>query len=115
MLFELLSKRYPGMRQWLTQRLSALVLGGYILLFIGLIMLKQPTDFAKWVYFFQPVWWRILTFIFFANLLMHAWLGVGNVLKDYIFNLQLRIYVQMIVEVAIAIELVWMVKILWQI
>lgn len=115
MLFELLSKRYPGMRQWLTQRLSALVLAGYIVLFIGLVAFLQPTTYTQWVDFFQPIWWRVFTFIFFTNLLIHAWLGVGNVLKDYIFNVQLRVYVQVLVEIVIAIELMWMVKILWQI
>jgi succinate dehydrogenase / fumarate reductase membrane anchor subunit len=114
MLFELLSKRYPGMRQWLTQRLSALVLAGYIVLFIGLIVIKQPASFTQWTDFFQPTWWRVLTLVFFTNLLIHAWLGVGNVLKDYIFNVKLRVYVQMLVEMLVAVELVWMVKILWR-
>lgn len=115
MLFELLSKRYPGMRQWLTQRLSALVLASYCIMFIVLVLFKQPSTYLQWLDFFQPIWWRLFTFLFFINLLIHAWLGVGNVLKDYVFNLRLRVVVQMLVEVAAISELVWLGNILWQV
>lgn len=115
MLFELLSKHYPGMRQWLTQRLSAMVLAGYCILLILLLWLHQPADYQQWTAFFEPIWWRMLTFIFFANLLMHAWLGIGNVMKDYVFNIPLRLVLLGLVEVLAILQLIWIAYILWHV
>jgi len=114
MLFELLSKRYPGMRQWLSQRLSAVVLASYSILFVIFFLLQQPNTYMEWTAFFTPIWWRVFTFVFFINLLLHAWLGVGNVMKDYVFNQKLRLVMQFLVEVLAAFEIVWMGQILWQ-
>lgn len=114
MLFELLSKRYPGMRQWLSQRLSAVVLASYFLILVLLLVIKQPSDYVAWQAFFQPVWWRVYTFICFVCLLLHAWLGVSNVLKDYIFNTRLRMGIQILVEILVVLEFFWVIKILWQ-
>lgn len=115
MLFELLSKRYPGMRQWLSQRISAIVLASYSMLLVVLLLVQQPSTYTEWQAFFAPIWWRAFTLLFFINLLLHAWLGVGNVLKDYIFNQRLRVIMQFFVEVLAVVEIVWMANILWQV
>ena len=41
MLIELLTKRYPGMRLWLAQRLSAVYMAAYLLLLALMVLLKQ--------------------------------------------------------------------------
>lgn len=43
---------------------------------------------------------------------MHAWLGVRDVLKDYVFNVVVRSYMQLLVELALIVDLIWMVTIL---
>ncbi|MDP3608607.1 MAG: succinate dehydrogenase, hydrophobic membrane anchor protein [Methylophilus sp.] len=112
MLIELLTDRYPGMRQWLTQRLSAVVMALYTLLFVLLVAIQQPTNYQEWHAFFSPWWWRLVTILFWICLTMHAWLGVRDVLKDYVFNLTLRSYLQLLVELALIVDLIWLVMIL---
>ena len=94
MLIELLTDKYPGMRFWLTQRLTALVMAAYFVLMVLMLLIKQPSGYAAWYAFASPIWLRIATFVFFACLCMHAWLGVRDVLRDYIFNATLRQYLQ---------------------
>ncbi|HEY0563726.1 MAG TPA: succinate dehydrogenase, hydrophobic membrane anchor protein [Methylophilus sp.] len=115
MLIELLTKKYPGMRQWLAQRLSAVYLALYTFLLVTMLLIKQPADFTQWQAFFAPWWWRLLTLLMFISLAMHAWLGVRDVLKDYIFNVTLRGYLQLLVDVVLIIDLVWVSTILWNI
>lgn len=113
MLIELLTKKYPGMRLWLAQRLSALVMAVYLVLFALMLVLKQPGDFDAWVAMMSPWWWRICTLLFFVSLVMHAWLGIRDVFKDYIFNPGVRAFFQLVVDVLLIIYLGWAVVILW--
>jgi succinate dehydrogenase / fumarate reductase membrane anchor subunit len=52
MLIELLTDRYPGMRQWLTQRLSAVAMAIYTLVLVLLVAIQQPANYAEWYAFF---------------------------------------------------------------
>jgi len=113
MLIELLTKKYPGMRQWLTQRLTAVVMAVYIVVLLLLLVFKQPANYQSWIDFVSPWWWRLATLLFFVSLCMHAWLGVRDVLKDYVFNQTLRGYMQIVVDVLLIIYAVWMSVILW--
>ncbi len=115
MLIELLTKKYPGMRLWLAQRLSAVVMAFYLLVFALMLIIKQPGDYAGWVELMSPWWWRVFTLLFFVSLVMHAWLGVRDVFKDYIFNLKLRAVMQILIDVLLVIYLYWAGVILWSI
>ncbi len=115
MLIELLTKRYPGMRLWLAQRLSAVAMAAYLLLLACMLLLKQPQGYQGWYALMSPWWWRVLTVLFFVSLLMHAWLGVRDVFKDYIFNLRLRAVLQITVDVLLIVYLIWAGFILWSV
>lgn len=115
MLIELLTRRYPGMRLWLAQRLSAVAMASYLLGLALMLLLQQPADYEGWLELMSPWWWRVLTLLFFVSLIMHAWLGVRDVFKDYIFNLRLRAVLQVLVDVLLVLYLGWAVMILWSI
>ena len=113
MLIELLTKKYPGMRLWLAQRLSAVVMAVYLIIFALLLLLKQPVGYEGWLELMSPWWWRLFTLLFFISLVMHAWLGVRDVFKDYIFNIKLRAVMQILVDVLLIVYLCWSGVILW--
>ncbi len=122
MLIQLLTHQYPGMRLWLSQRLTAVVMAIYIVLLVVLLLIIQPfghttwqQNYAAWIEFVSPVWFRLATLLFFMSLFMHAWLGVADVLKDYVFNKVLRAYMQLAVDIVLVLYLFWLVYILWNI
>ena len=115
MILQLLTHKYPGMRLWLSQRLTALVMAFYIVLLVVMLSVIQPTGYAAWHNFVAPIWFRIATLIFFMCLFMHAWLGVADVLKDYVFNKTLRGYMQIAVDILLLIYLAWVSIILWNV
>ena len=122
MLIQLLTNQYPGMRLWLSQRLTALVMAVYIVLLLILLLVIQPfghttwqQNYAAWIEFVSPVWFKLATLLFFMCLFMHAWLGVADVLKDYVFNKTLRAYMQIAVDIALVVYLFWSMFILWNI
>jgi len=113
MLIELLTKKYPGMRLWLAQRFSAVVMAAYLIIFALLLLMKQPVGYEGWLEVMSPWWWRLFTLLFFVSLVMHAWLGVRDVFKDYIFNIKLRAVMQILVDVLLIVYLFWSGVILW--
>ena len=115
MLIQLLTNKYPGMRLWLSQRLSAVMMAIYIVFLIALLIIQQPTNFESWHDFVSPIWFRLVTLVFFISLFIHAWLGVSDVFKDYIFNKTLRANLQIIVDTLLVVYLIWISFILWNI
>jgi len=115
MLIQLLTNKYPGMRLWLSQRLSAAMMAIYIVFLIALLIIQQPTNFESWHDFVSPIWFRLVTLMFFISLFIHAWLGVSDVFKDYIFNKKLRANLQIIVDILLVVYLIWVSFILWNI
>ena len=113
MIIQLLTSKYPGMRLWLSQRLSALVMAIYIVFILVLLAITQPANYVEWYALMSPIWMRVLTFLFFICLLMHAWLGVSDVFKDYIFNKTWRAYAQFVADFLLLIYAVWLSYILW--
>jgi succinate dehydrogenase / fumarate reductase, membrane anchor subunit len=110
MLFELLTAKYPGMRRWLTQRLCALSMAVVLLLLWLRVMWLSPQSFSEWQALFAPWWWRLLTLWFFACMLLHAWLGVRDVLRDYVPHLGIRNVLQWLVNIAVcgnALAVMW--------
>lgn len=107
MLIELLTERYPGMRAWLTQRLTGLVMAIYAVIAFVRFLLMQPNYYEAWVNFFQPWWWRVASLLFWIALSMHAWLGIREVFKDYVPNSNVRDVLTKMLVVMVWVYLAW--------
>lgn len=113
MIIELLTSKYPGMRIWLSQRITAVVMAVYTVLLIVALLIVSPNGYAAWSGFASSLLFRMSTFVFFICLSVHAWVGVRDVLRDYIFNQTLRTYLQIMVDILLVIYVVWLSVILW--
>jgi succinate dehydrogenase / fumarate reductase membrane anchor subunit len=103
-----------GLRGWLVQRMSAVVMAVYAVLFALALWAGRPVDHAAWKALFGQGWMRFATLLFFASLFLHAWVGMRDILMDYIKPTGLRLAL----EVAVILLLVgcagWAVQILWR-
>lgn len=115
MLLELLTKRYPGMRFWLMQRIAAVVMAVYFPFAAIYIFLQGPDNYEGWVQLNQPIWWRVLSFISLLSLCLHAWIGVRDVFRDYVQRQGLRNILQVLVELSLFACLVWALMIFWSV
>ncbi len=80
-----------GLRPWVIQRVSAV----YIALFIFYLLYcgssAQSTGFEAWRdWLFQPLN-SVSMALFVLAILFHAWIGMRDVVLDYIHNIMLRI------------------------
>lgn len=102
-----------GLRDWLAQRITAVFMVVYVAVLAALIAIDPPQDHTAWSGFFRHSWMRIATFLFFAALFWHAWVGVRNVLMDYVKPVAVRLTLQILVIIALLAYLVWTAEILW--
>jgi succinate dehydrogenase / fumarate reductase membrane anchor subunit len=79
-----------GLRAWLVQRASALYLLFFVLFVAAHFMLDRPHDFQAWHdWVTRPAIATVLLAGTLA-LLFHAWVGVRDVLLDYVHPLGIR-------------------------
>ena len=78
-----MSWRAHGSRAWLMQRISAVYLAVYIVMFGLYLVLDAPTSYQAWRAWMGLPFITVATSVFFAALLMHAWVGLRDVIMDY--------------------------------
>lgn len=99
--------------EWLLQRLSAIYLG----LFVVYLLLKLNSgvfaDFAKWREWFDQESVRWAWMLFYASLLLHAWIGIRSVFLDYIKPFVLRLVLTFGSALLLIFCALWFVEILY--
>jgi len=102
-----------GTRDWLSQRVTAVVMGLYTALLLVIVLWHGGMDFATWKALFSDGAFRIASFLFMVSLLVHAWVGVRNILMDYAKPIGVRLALQIVVVCALVAYAGWTVQVLW--
>lgn len=103
-----------GLRDWLAQRITAVILAVYSVIIAVVLLAAQPITYAVWRDLFAQGWMRVATLLAAASFAWHAWVGVRDILMDYVKPDGLRLALQVLVLVIIAGYLGWTVQILWR-
>ena len=102
-----------GLRDWLAQRVTAAIMAVYTLVMAG-IFLKGSFTYGAWKDLFGQGWMRVATLLFAVSLAWHAWVGMRDILMDYIKPDGLRLSLQVGTLLVIAAYLGWAIQILWR-
>jgi succinate dehydrogenase / fumarate reductase membrane anchor subunit len=102
-----------GLRDWLGQRVTAVVMAVFILCLAGALLVAPPQGYAGWKAIFTNQWMRIAAFLFLVSLFWHAWIGVRNILMDYVHATGVRLTLQILVILSLLFYTVWSAEILW--
>jgi len=84
-------RRVSGMQAWALQRITAVYLALYIAYMIGLFIFAPPASHDAWQLWMAQPHVSMSTLLFFGSLLFHAWVGIRNILLDYIKPFGLRL------------------------
>ncbi len=101
-----------GFRAWFWQRLSALYLALFFLYALASLALSPPQGFEAW-----RAWWshplrQVFLLLFALLLLIHAWVGVRDVILDYVRPLPLKAFLLALLGLALFGEGVWFLRII---
>ena len=114
-----------GLRDWLAQRITAVVMGAFtiVLLLAYLLPSYGPgvagarvalTGDDKWAGIFAPQWMKLFTFVVMVSLAYHAWVGMRDVWMDYVKSFALRLTLQVLTIVWLVACLGWSIQVLWR-
>jgi succinate dehydrogenase / fumarate reductase membrane anchor subunit len=102
-----------GTLGWLAQRISAVVMAVYTLFMVGFFLAQRPLQFYAWKSLFTPLSMRLFSLLFLVSLFLHAWIGVRNILMDYVAPAGLRLALEVAVILALLVYAAWSIQILW--
>jgi succinate dehydrogenase / fumarate reductase membrane anchor subunit len=102
-----------GLRDWLSQRVTAIVMTAYTALFLGIVLWHGGLDYPTWKALFEGDGFRIATFLFMASLFVHAWVGVRSILMDYAKPMSVRLALEIVVICVLVAYAGWTIQILW--
>jgi succinate dehydrogenase / fumarate reductase membrane anchor subunit len=101
-----------GLRAWLVQRISAVYMLLFMLVLFVHFLVDPPHDYLAWHDWIRNPYISIAVFVFFAALLLHAWVGVRDVLMDYVHPLALRVTALAMLGFCLMAIATWAVRIL---
>lgn len=102
-----MSRTASGLKAWAIQRLTAIYIGLFIIYFIGALILSPPADFAAWKAWMGSPLVSVAMLLFVVSTLMHAWIGVRDVLIDYIRPIAIRATVLGVVALSLIAMGLW--------
>jgi succinate dehydrogenase / fumarate reductase, membrane anchor subunit len=113
MVDNILSLSQQGLRDWLIQRLTAIIIGLYAILLVGFIILHPQLQFYEWQMLFSYNIVKIFSLLALFTVILHAWIGMWTVLTDYIKSAYFRLFLLVLIAILFFYCLIWGVVVLW--
>jgi succinate dehydrogenase / fumarate reductase membrane anchor subunit len=102
-----------GLRDWLSQRVTAVLMTLYTLLLIVQLLFGPKLGYVRWSAIFSQQWMRFASFVVIVALAVHAWVGMRDIWMDYIKPTALRLALEVATFVALVAYAAWLAQILW--
>jgi succinate dehydrogenase / fumarate reductase membrane anchor subunit len=103
MVKNILSLSSNGLRDWLIQRVTAVILLIYTFFILGFIILHPQLQYDEWQMLFSNNSVKIFSLLVLVSILLHAWIGMWTVFTDYIKSP----YIRLILLILVAILFFW--------
>jgi succinate dehydrogenase / fumarate reductase membrane anchor subunit len=98
------------LRAWLLQRITAVYLAGYIVGTLLYLLTLNTVDFPVWHNWLASPWMGVATTLFTLALLLHVWVGIRDVLIDYVHMVSLRLLFMVVTALILLGSLLWVIR-----
>ncbi len=102
-----------GLRDWLLQRITAVVMLAYTIGLIFFLVMVSGASFQGWKALMGMTWVRVFTSVSIIALALHAWVGVRDIWMDYVKPLGLRLTLHVLTILWLVASLVYAVTVVW--
>ena len=103
-----------GLRDWLSQRVTALVMALFTVAVVVQVLMPGPLDYYKWSAIFARQWMKVLTFVVIVSLLWHVWVGVRDIWMDYVKPAGVRLGLDVLTIAWLVGCAGWAIQVLWR-
>jgi succinate dehydrogenase / fumarate reductase, membrane anchor subunit len=104
-----------GLRDWLAQRVTAIVIGLYAIVLVMAGLLAPESGYAGWAGLFAATWMKVLTLLAVLAIMYHAWVGVRDIWMDYVKPVGIRLALQVFTILWLIGCGIWAIEILWRV
>jgi succinate dehydrogenase / fumarate reductase, membrane anchor subunit len=84
------SRKASGLKAWALQRLTAIFVALFTLYLVGIFLFAAPGDYGAWKAWVGGPTVGVLMLLYVASILLHAWIGIRDVLLDYVQPIAIR-------------------------
>ena len=102
-----------GTRDWIVQRISAVILAVYSVVLLGFFLTHGNVSFIEWSAFMTSLPMRLFSLVAIVALAGHAWVGLWTVLTDYVKSGSMRLILQALMVAALLVYVFWGIMIFW--
>jgi len=102
-----------GLRDWLIQRITAVLMALNSVALAGYLLMQPRLDYDVWTALFSSQTVRTFTLLFLLSLFYHAWIGIRDIVMDYVKPAGVRLAIHVLVILALLLYAIWSVEILW--
>ena len=103
-----------GLRDWLAQRITAVVMALYTVILAVALLAMSPVSYDSWRALFANGLMRVATIVFFVCLFYHVWIGIRDIFMDYIKPTGVRLVLHVIVILLMVGYTGWAAQTLWR-
>lgn len=102
-----------GLRAWLVQRLTGVVIAGAVIWLTLSLVLAPPQDLTAWrAWLGGPVVSLSFSACFIA-VLLHAWVGMRDVIMDYVHPPLARVACLSLIAIVLVLSGLWLFKVVY--
>lgn len=102
-----------GVHDFILIRASAIILSIYSLFLVGFFICTPEVTYEIWHDLFANLAMKIFTILAALSVLFHAWIGIWQVLTDYVHNIKLRGLLQFIFTITLFVYTTAVLLIVW--
>lgn len=113
MVNRIVTGAHYGLRDWLVQRVTALVMALYVLAVVAWVIMQPAFGYDVWTELFSDNAMRSFSLLFLFSMFYHAWIGVRDIVMDYVKPAGVRLLIHVLVILALILYVIWSVQILW--
>ena len=104
-----------GVKDWLAQRVTAIVMVIYTLILLGTFLTAQNFTYEGWAALFSRQWFKLFSLVTFLGLYYHVWVGIRDIWMDYVKNAGIKLALQFATVLWLLACAAWTVQILWSV
>ena len=113
MVSRVVTGAHYGLRDWLIQRVTAALMAAYSVALAGYLLLQPRLDYDVWTGLFSSQPMRTFTLLFLLSVFYHAWIGIRDIVMDYVKPAGVRLAIYVLVILVSLLYAIWAVQILW--
>ncbi len=104
-----------GLRDWLSQRITAIVLAAYSVVLVLAALLTRGPGYYGWSGLLAQTWMKVFTLLALLSFVYHAWVGVRDIWMDYIKPVGIRLALQIFTILWLLGCGIWVIDVLWRV